>query len=228
MSLLLLIETSTEICSVALSQDGQQLAIRESDAPYVHAEKITCFIEECMAEANKSLEELSAVALSKGPGSYTGLRVGASAAKGICYALNKPLLAIDTLEALADACRRQYPQTDAIYCPMIDARRMEVYTALYDHEGNCLQAAHAHILTETSFADYQAQGRQLIGCGNGARKAKQVLPETFLTLRSPNCSASHLIPLAQRDLEGGQKVDPAYFSPQYIKPPNITKSRKIL
>ncbi|MEM9920027.1 MAG: tRNA (adenosine(37)-N6)-threonylcarbamoyltransferase complex dimerization subunit type 1 TsaB [Bacteroidota bacterium] len=228
MPLILNIETSTEVCSVALGQDGQLLELCESDQPFVHAEKITLLVQECLEKAGVQLNDLSAVAISKGPGSYTGLRVGSSVAKGICYALDKPLIAVDTLESLAMACRRLHPRESAIYCPMIDARRMEVYTALYNSAGDCLESPHAHILTTASFEDYYKSEQELLLCGNGAEKAKKVLPDEFSTFCTLGCSATHLVSLAEVAFQRGQIVDTAYFSPTYIKPPNITKARKIL
>ena len=144
---ILCIETATEICSVCLSIDGEAVALAETDKGFSHASTLTILIQKCLEEANLTLDNLDAVALSQGPGSYTGLRIGVSVAKGICYALNKPMIAIDTLEALAWACAKEEKQ-EAHYCPMIDARRMEVYTAMYNLKGEEEQSVNALILDE--------------------------------------------------------------------------------
>ena len=139
MPLILNIETATEFCSVALARDGKLLSLRESQSGYSHAENITVFISEVIREAGVSLNDLDAIAVSKGPGSYTGLRIGVSTAKGLCFALDKPLLAVYTLQALTVGffnSKFEIRNSKLFFCPMLDARRMEVYCAVYDSELN--------------------------------------------------------------------------------------------
>src|ERR1700761_7507521 len=149
---ILQIETATTVCSVALAKDGVVLAYRQIDERNIHAEIITIFINELIAEAGIQYKSIDAIAVSSGPGSYTGLRIGISTAKGLCYALDKPLIAVETLAAMADGIRAEensYQQT--LLCPMIDARRMEVYTAVFDAAGNIIKPTAAEIIDENSF-----------------------------------------------------------------------------
>src|ERR1035437_7733479 len=130
MALILNLETATTICSVAIAKDGCLLALKEQNGDYSHAENLTLFIEDVLHHANVKLSDIDAVAVSKGPGSYTGLRIGVSTAKGLCYSLNKPLIAINTLQHLALSISIRDVRSDAFFCPMLDARRMEVYCAV--------------------------------------------------------------------------------------------------
>ena len=164
MSLILSLETSTKICSVAITDGDKLLALKEEGGAYSHSEKLTLFIQDIMAEANLKLEDMDAIAVSKGPGSYTGLRIGVSAAKGLCYALNKPLIAVDTLQAMALGMAENY-QSD-LYCSMIDARRMEVYTALYNSDNSNVEPVSAKIIDESSFQEY-LENQQVIFFGDG-------------------------------------------------------------
>ena len=226
MPVILNIETATEICSVAVSKGLELLALKEAQEPYVHSSKITLLIEACLQEANLALPAIDAVALSQGPGSYTALRVGTSAAKGICYALDKPLLAIDTLEALALAGIRQHT-ADALYAPMIDARRMEVYTTLFDKDLQSREATSARIINETSYSEYFDQGQAVVFLGNGAGKCRAVIQSPLAHFLDLPTSASHLVPLALKAYENRQFSDVAYFSPAYFKSPNITKPKQL-
>ena len=172
MPLILNIETSTTVCSVALSKDGNLIAFQEVNDGYTHAENITVFIEKAIAEAKIKYEELDAIAVSIGPGSYTGLRIGLSTAKGLCYALNKPLIAISTLKSLA--AQLHYSLFNIQYsllCPMLDARRMEVFTGLYDNQLAEVVAPHALILNANSFSDY-LENQTICFLGNGSIKSK--------------------------------------------------------
>lgn len=214
---LLLIESSTTICSVALSRDGKIIALREVNEPNKHAELLTVFCDEVMKEAQLTFNELDAVAVSKGPGSYTGLRIGVSAAKGICYALNKPLIAIGTLEAMADGMK-SVAQPGDLLCPMLDARRMEVYCAIYDHEGKEIEPVAPHILDENSFSVLLAE-RRIIFSGDGMPKAKETLskfPNAVFT-DAGNCSAKHLMLPAEKKFNEKDFEDLAYFEPFYLK-----------
>jgi tRNA threonylcarbamoyladenosine biosynthesis protein TsaB len=227
MTRILCIETATEICSVSLSHEGKTIALAETDKGFSHASTLTILIQKCLDEVNLTLNDLDAVALSQGPGSYTGLRIGVSVAKGICYALDKPMIAIDTLEALAWACANEEKQ-DVHYCPMIDARRMEVYTAMYNLQNEEEQSVNALIVETNAFEDIFSKKETIIFCGNGAEKCKPVLTSPFAKFSSIICSAKHLSFLAKKYFVDGKFCDVAYFSPLYYKSPNITIPRKIL
>ncbi|MEL6864979.1 MAG: tRNA (adenosine(37)-N6)-threonylcarbamoyltransferase complex dimerization subunit type 1 TsaB [Bacteroidota bacterium] len=227
MALILHLDTNTEICSVALAREGGLLAEQEISEGFVHASRITLLIQACLATAQYDIQQLDAVALSRGPGSYTGLRVGAATAKGIAYALDIPLIAVDSLHALALAAMTNTPGAD-IYGPMIDARRMEVYLSLYDNEGKCLLKPEARIIDKHSFSRYFESGKQLIFCGNGAEKCMDLMPDNQAQRLPILSAARHLIPLAYQQFTGKIFADLAYFSPLYLKPPNITKPKKIL
>lgn len=219
MALILNIETATRNCSVAVARDGQVLAYREiAEQGYTHAEKLHVFIEEVMQEAGVALTELEAIAVSKGPGSYTGLRIGVSAAKGLCYALQKPMLAVDTLAVLAHAVSVE----SGLIIPMIDARRMEVYAAVYNAAHEEVRGVEAEILTNESFGDYSGP---IYFVGDSAEKAKTVLTNArfqFLeTVEFP--SAKVMASLAEQLYKKNQFVDVAYFEPFYLKDFMITK-----
>lgn len=219
MALLIGIETATRNCSVALSKDGTVVAFREiAEQGYTHAEKLHVFIEEVLAEAGVTFSQLDAIAVSKGPGSYTGLRIGVSAAKGLCYALQKPLIAVDTLAVLAQAV----PQVEGTIIPMIDARRMEVYAAIYNSKREELRSVHAEILTKESFATVQGP---IFIVGDSSEKAKTVLLDTrfhFIdTVVFP--SAQTLCEIAEQKWLRQEFEDVAYFEPFYLKDFMLTK-----
>jgi len=213
---LLLIETATTMCSVALSENGKILAIKEINNGYTHAENVTVFINEVSEKANKKLTEIDAVAISKGPGSYTGLRIGVATAKGLCYALNKPLIAINTLEAMAFGQLQK--EENALYCPMIDARRMEVYCALFDTKNNFITDTSAEIISENSFAEF-LERHKIYFFGDGAAKCKATLSQhknaIFIDDIFP--IAQNMICLAQDAFEKKQFENLAYFEPYYLK-----------
>ncbi|MEM7103550.1 MAG: tRNA (adenosine(37)-N6)-threonylcarbamoyltransferase complex dimerization subunit type 1 TsaB [Bacteroidota bacterium] len=226
MDLILNIETATPVCSVALSADGELVALAEAVKPQSHSTELTVLIEKVMSEAEKKLSDLSAVAVSSGPGSYTGLRIGTSVAKGIGYALDIPMIAVGTLEALAHGCRHE-EEEEIIICPMIDARRMEVYTALYKNGQEILEP-HARIIDENSFADHFDKGDKVVFCGDGAPKCKALITHPLAIFRELACSAQFLIELSHKYYKYLVFCDLAYFSPSYIKAPNITQSKKKL
>ncbi len=227
MALILQIETSTDVCSVCLSKGLDILAIQELANFSDHAAQITIMIEACCRQAGMALSQIDAVAVSQGPGSYTALRIGVSAAKGICYALNKPLLAIDTLLSLALSAYES-EKKDALYCPMIDARRMDVYTALFDSKGNTMQMPAALSITADTFDAWFDKGHTIVFCGNGAAKCQAVLTSPLAHFSPIICSSRHLIPLALCAFDEKNFADLAYFEPFYLKPPNITTPRKNL
>ncbi len=229
MPLTLCIETSTKNCSVALSRDGEVLASKEqSDDQYIHSEKLHLFIREVLDAAGFKAADLDAVAVGKGPGSYTGLRIGISAAKGLCYTLQIPLLAIDGLSILAqDFIQRHHPAEGELILPMLDARRMEVYTALYDYRGNRQGEIEARILDESSFAELSSTAIHLIG--DGATKAKTVLTDDrFQWHELPFPSAKTLARLVPAKLQNKEWEDVAYFEPFYLKDFVAGKPKKLL
>src|ERR1700712_4178555 len=176
MSLILQIETATTVCSVALAEDGVVLACKELEQRNAHAEVITVFIDDLLKTTGKQYSELAAVAVSSGPGSYTGLRIGVSVAKGLCFALDIPLIAVETLEAMADGIIGQHIFDDnhTLLCPMIDARRMEVFTAVFDADENRIRPTSAEIIDENSFSDL-LKNSQILFFGDGAAKCSDVL-----------------------------------------------------
>jgi len=224
MPLILHLETSAEFCSVCISRGTTILAKRDTTERFVHAATITVYVEECVHEAGIKLAEIDAVAVSMGPGSYTGLRIGLSAAKGICYALEKPLIPVDTLQTLAGAAYKKNPQK-AIYLPMIDARRMEVYTASFDHQQKRRTPTAAVILTNTSFSDLLSSDKKIVVCGNGAVKAKEVMLSERIDFQPLISHAGYMIPLALETWNNKNFADLAYCEPWYFKSPNITTPR---
>ena len=227
MSLILNIETATDICSICISRNEETLIIKEADKEYSHTAEITVLIQGCCAEAGITLNQLDAVAVSEGPGSYTSLRVGASTAKGICYALDKPLIAINTLQSIA-ATTIKNKKLDAYYAPMIDARRMEVYTSLFDKDMNIILDTHAKIIDEHSFQDFFEDGHKIIFSGNGAPKCQNAIKSFHAIFSSEICSAANLVSLSFLAFQNKDFSDAAYFSPSYFKSPNITIPRKTL
>ena len=233
MARILLIETATDVCSAAIAVDGQIVALAEQLSTLQHAALLTLQIEACVRQAGWPLAQLDAVALSRGPGSYTALRVGASVAKGICYALDKPLIAVDTLLALALASRTELPEDHdsphTLLVPMLDARRQEVWTAVYDEQGLLLAPAQPIIVENNLFEKFieafitDWSGTRLVFSGNGMRKMQNV-PGSLRAVFSPveNCSAVHLAMLAERFFQASDFQEVAYFEPFYMKPPNIT------
>lgn len=228
MPYLLHIETSTDVCSVAISKNDILLSLQEDATGYSHAAKITLLIEAALQAAKIQMSDLHAVALSSGPGSYTSLRIGTSTAKGICYALDIPLIIVDTLEALAQATHHILPKENALYFPMIDARRMEVYTAGFDEAGIQQENLHAKIIDAESFNTFLQKKILLIFSGNGAPKCEDILAHENTLFIPVVCSAKHLISLAFAAFQAQVFADIAYYTPTYFKSPNITKAKKVL
>ncbi len=233
MSLILCIETGTDICSVGLARDGELVSLRESDEGRDHAKNVAVFIDELLRENGVAAEELSAVAVGMGPGSYTGLRIGVSFAKGLCYGLQIPLVAVGSLDSMVQVAREDYEAgiidverwEDAVLCPMVDARRMEVYTQMFDAKGKSLNEVKAEIVTEGSFADWRSE-RPFVIFGNGAAKCQEVLSDAILINVTP--SARGLAALAHQRFEAGQTEDIAYFEPFYLKDFIVIPSKKKL
>ncbi len=220
MAAILNLETSTTVCSAALGIDGKVVALREENKGYTHAEHLTLFIESVLKDANLSPARLDAIAVSKGPGSYTGLRIGVSTAKGMCYALDKPLIAVPTLQALTlAALEKVIPNTEenVLFCPMIDARRMEVYCALYDAKLNEAAKTDAVIVDAHSFGSHLDE-HTVYFFGNGSEKVRQTIKHPrarFLDGIVP--SARYAATLAEAAYSKKQFADLAYFEPCYLK-----------
>ncbi len=224
--MILCLETSTAVCSVSLVNNGNVVALRESLDGQNHAEKITIFIDEVMKEAGVAYKDLDAVATSMGPGSYTGLRIGVSTAKGLCYAMEKPLIAIDTLAAMAygfedyKTTRLQDYKIEStdILCPMIDARRMEVYTAFFNDKLERTSETEALVVDENSFMDLK-QSNHLYLFGDGADKLSALFENeaNITVVEKFHCSAAYMAKLADEAFKNKQFVDVAYFEPFYLK-----------
>lgn len=223
MTTILHIDTSNEFCSLALSQNDKLIGLRETNEKNAHSRVVTLFASELLEENKLGMEDLDAVAVSMGPGSYTGLRIGVSAAKGFCYALNIPLIAVGTLHAMAlgsiEIAKSQGDlESGIIFCPMIDARRMEVYAAMFDENGKEIRETKAEIIDETSYHD-ELQKDRVIFSGNGSDKCKEVLSHNpkalFQALNKP--SAKFMIPIAIDKYRNNQFEDVAYFEPFYLK-----------
>jgi len=227
MALILQLETSTIACSVALSLDGKTIAVKELAERNIHASYLTLFIEDVMAQCGKTLRDIDAVAVSMGPGSYTGLRIGVSTAKGLCYALDIPLIAINTLEAMTAGFMSLYNDQSVLFCPMIDARRMEVYAAVYNSQLDELLPVEARIIDENSFSDL-LQNQKIVFFGDGAMKCQEVLAGNPNALFVPEFlnSAKDLSSLAALKYDRKEFEDVAYFEPFYLKDFLITQPKR--
>lgn len=224
MPIILNIETSTDICSVCISKDSKVISIRETERSYSHSEVIATFIDECIKEAALSMKDLDAVAVSQGPGSYTALRIGTATAKGICFALSIPLIAIGTLDALKNSIIDKAGPNDLIV-PMIDARRMEVYRSVYDSQHNVLAPVEPIILDGDTFQEYQDY-HKILFCGDGAAKSKDVLNIENACYIEEECSSRHMITLSEVKFTKKLFEDISYYEPYYYKGPNITVQKK--
>ncbi|MCQ2274074.1 MAG: tRNA (adenosine(37)-N6)-threonylcarbamoyltransferase complex dimerization subunit type 1 TsaB [Bacteroidales bacterium] len=215
--LLLLLETATPVCSVALACNGKILAERHSAESNAHSSKLALFIDQLMNECKVSPHQLDAVCVSSGPGSYTGLRIGVSSAKGFCYALSVPLLSVPTLQGMAAQYFAQHPDYQGLVCPMIDARRMECYTAIYSRDGE-VKPVSADIIEAGIYDTYLNQG-QVVFCGDGAAKTQSLLGVHPNAVYAPEfeISAAGLLPVALDKLARNQVEDVAYFEPYYLK-----------
>ena len=238
MERIILIKTSTALCSTALAENGAIVSYRESSAPKAHASLTAVFIHEMLSERGLSLSDCDAVCVSMGPGSYTGLRVGVSTAKGLCFGSGKPLLAVGTLDTLvAQAADALAEGSDVIpsevegspyrfIIPMIDARRMEVYTAVFENGRQITETAPA-IIDENSFADYLTQGPCLF-IGDGAGKCADVIKHPNARFCQCQPKASAMLEPALAALHAGNFQDVAYFEPFYLKEFVATVSKKKL
>jgi tRNA threonylcarbamoyladenosine biosynthesis protein TsaB len=228
MPTILQIETATPVCSVALAVNGVTIALKEQTAQNIHASSLTLFIEEVMQKAQISYDKLDAIAVSKGPGSYTGLRIGVSTAKGLCFALDKPLIAINTLEMMANGFLNQHPNYGGLICPMIDARRMEVFTAVYNHKLEEVETVHAKIVDEKSFI-LELNQHYVTFIGNGAAKCEPLLDHQNAHFSTNNFnSATNMSNLALKAYEQGHFENVAYFEPFYLKDFVFTTPKKVI
>ncbi|HOI86899.1 MAG TPA: tRNA (adenosine(37)-N6)-threonylcarbamoyltransferase complex dimerization subunit type 1 TsaB [Lentimicrobium sp.] len=220
MSLILAIETATPVCSVALLTGGRILGLKETREKNSHAAVVTVFIDELLREQGLEPSDLDAVAVSKGPGSYTGLRIGVSTAKGLCYALDIPLISVGTLESMSAGMRSLLPGDEGmpvLLAPMIDARRMEVYTALFDPEGHHAKEVTAEIVTAESFSQYR-ENHLIYIAGDGAEKCREVLNHPNIRYMDGfEASAVHMAAPATTKFAEGIFENTAYFEPYYLK-----------
>lgn len=231
MAIIVGIETATTVCSVALAKDGLLLAEREERSKNSHSKVITLFIEDVFAKTNIPLHSIDAVVVSKGPGSYTGLRIGVSTAKGLCYSLDKPLIAISTLQSMALGFSNQLQNnkndlSDVLFCPMIDARRMEVYVALFNNNGDVVQDVVAEVITVNSFEKH-LKNHKVYFFGDGATKCKSLLSghNNAIFFDDIFPSAKNMFTLAERKFSKRDFEDTAYFEPFYLKDFIAGKSR---
>lgn len=221
MSLILNLDTATSICSVALARDGKVIAERSDGEGRNHAALLTKFIGEVLAEAGLEPEALNAVAVSKGPGSYTGLRIGVSTAKGIAYGLSIPLVSAGTLEIMANGYLNKNPllknQKDLLLCPMIDARRMEVYAAFYRSDLSVFRTVGADIVDENTYRNF-LDNHPVIFFGDGAGKCQETLHHENASFDSKyRISASHMAGITLEKFNIQDFEDTAYFEPFYLK-----------
>lgn len=214
MALILNIETATTNCSVSLSEEGKTIILKEDyDKNYSHAERLHVYVDAVLKEANIKSSQLDAIAISKGPGSYTGLRIGVSAVKGLCFALEKPMISVSTLESLA----HQVICKEGVIVAMLDARRMEVYSAIFNSNYKKIRETEAEILDETSFSSYLEQGKVYF-IGNGVEKTKTIITHSnaiFIDDKLP--SANEMSALAYNKYKISDFEDVAYFEPYYLK-----------
>ncbi|MGX1928783.1 tRNA (adenosine(37)-N6)-threonylcarbamoyltransferase complex dimerization subunit type 1 TsaB [Flagellimonas sp. 2504JD4-2] len=215
MARILNLETATTNCSVSISKGNDIICLKENNAiNYSHSEQLHIFIKEALDEASLSFSDLDAIAVSKGPGSYTGLRIGVSAAKGLCFSLDLPLISVPTLQSMA--CQVQLTEGEVVI-PVLDARRMEVYSSVFDHDFSELRETRAEIITEDSFSDYSAFQKVHI-VGSGAAKCQEVLNRNnfhFNTAIVP--SAREMASLSFKKFQENTFEDVAYFEPFYLK-----------
>ena len=239
---ILLLETATAVCSVALARDGEVLAELHSDQPNAHSSRLPLFVEQLFEQCHITSKQLDAVCVSSGPGSYTGLRIGVSSAKGFCYALSIPLLSVPTLQGMAAQYYAQHLDYHGMVCPMIDARRMECYTAIFELESeklkvessvdapnnsqhstlnsqlSTLKSTSADIIESGIYDDYLNRG-EVTFIGDGAEKTREILgihPNTRYDTDF-RISAVGMLPIAMQRLQAGQVEDVAYFEPFYLK-----------
>jgi tRNA threonylcarbamoyladenosine biosynthesis protein TsaB len=218
------IETSTKVCSVAISKNGQLIdLLEESSDAYIHSERLTVFIDQICKKNDWKLNELGAIVVTSGPGSYTGLRIGVSTAKGLCYALSIPMIAVNTLESIAYLARKKHPNSSI--CAMIDARRMEVFSTIFDADFKVIKSLSADILEEETYEKYLP----IVVCGDGASKTKEIWNNRDVIIdESIVSSAAGQVEIAFEKYTNEEFEDVAYFEPKYLKDFVVTPSKKKL
>ena len=215
MATILHLETATTNCSVSIAKDGEMLVLKENNAAnYSHSEQLHVFIKEALEEASLSFSDLDAVAISKGPGSYTGLRIGVSSAKGLCFSLDIPLISIPTLQSMAYQVDLK---SGELVIPVLDARRMEVYSCVYNASYKEVRETRAEIIEEASFSEFVSDSKVYI-IGSGAEKIRGVLEHpNFIFNESVVPSAKDMIQIALQKYQSNEFEDVAYFEPYYLK-----------
>lgn len=233
MALILCIETGTDICSVGIVKDGELISLRESDSGRDHAKKVAVFVDELLTENDIDPQQIDAVAVGEGPGSYTGLRIGVSFAKGLCYGLGKPLIAVSSLASLAAVAIEDYNAgiidienwNSALLCPMIDARRMEVYTQVFDSKANPLSGITAEVVDENTLAEHRVATDHFVVFGSGAAKCAEILGAELIDVTP---SVRGMAAIAESKYAANDFADVAYFEPYYLKDFVVTTSKKRL
>lgn len=228
MARILILETSTTVCSVSIIEDDKILCTIESNDANSHSSILGVQIQEALKKLSITTKELNAVAVSAGPGSYTGLRVGSSTAKGLCYGAEIPFIALDTLKGLSYAPMELEQGKNNYIISMIDARRDEVYAAVYDPNHHELLPGAPIILDENAFNRFRQNNAIWHLSGNGSKKAIDLLKFPGIRVENENASSKYFQKMALNDFRKGKFEDIAYFSPRYFKAPNITKSNKPL
>lgn len=229
-NLILQIDTSTTVCSVALSENGQTVAVIDLDEPNAHAAKLTVLIEQILDKTERSMRELKAIAVSMGPGSYTGLRIGVSTAKGLCYGLDIPLIAINTLEALFLGYKEQFGlQEGEAFIPMLDARRMEVYSAVYNDQCKLVKPTSAEIIGANYYDELLAAYSRVHLFGSGADKFDVLFAtnDRVHVQMEFKGSAAFLSKLAFDKFQNKEFEDVAYFEPFYLKDFVVMTKKKV-
>jgi tRNA threonylcarbamoyladenosine biosynthesis protein TsaB len=229
--MIICLETATNICSVALCDSAGVVSLRESNDQKSHASLLTVFIDEILKENNLRAQDLDAVAVSKGPGSYTGLRIGVSVAKGIAYAASIPIIGIETMLSMfwgiaGPANISSGDIKNTLFCPMLDARRMEVYYSIYDAEGNIIKNISAEIINEGTFSNIP-ESQKIVLFGDGASKCKETIRRNNIHFEDHfRISASHMYHPANKALKDLRFENTAYFEPFYLKDFITSKPRK--
>ncbi len=225
MGLILNIETATCVCSVALVNNGELSSLKESLQDKSHSSLLSVFIEEILRQNNLAVSALDAVAISKGPGSYTGLRIGVSTAKGLCYGATIPLISVSTLQAMVSGilnhekikCISRDKLRETLFCPLIDARRMEVYTGIFDYSNKIIENIQAKIIDRSSFDNYLTD-KKIVFFGSGSDKCKNLLKnKNAVFIDGFNTSAGYMAGLAEDAYNRGEFENTAYFEPYYLK-----------
>ncbi|HMQ06870.1 MAG TPA: tRNA (adenosine(37)-N6)-threonylcarbamoyltransferase complex dimerization subunit type 1 TsaB [Saprospiraceae bacterium] len=223
MSHFLCIETATEVCSVAIKRSDEQIFVEDNHIKNSHTECITLQVKSCLERAGLQLHQIQAIGISIGPGSYTGLRVGTSAAKGLALGAGIPLIELNTLQGIAETCRSAALENDIII-PMLDARRMEVYYSIFDHNIHSLLPISNMIVTDDCLDKYFSKGKIWV-CGNGAWKIRNIKNSERIQVFESQCSAIHHFRECEARFKRKEFLDLAYFEPNYFKSPNITRPK---